>query len=218
MERKPDDDGKWPTALWVGVGLSAMWFAILIVYAVSATADPSQGATEPISRWQKFWRSPPNEFGDALAGIFAPLAFLWLVVTVLLQSRELALQREELRSTTQELHRSAKQHEKQSEILLAQAERQEQMFLQIHFEDRYRSLLLSFYTIGFRTLNWKLGPAPGSGQPVHHFLFDSGDEITETYLSKLLDEPIHSSSMWLLRKLSHTINLLESSSFQLEGA
>lgn len=221
MERKDSEESKWPTALWVGVGLTVLWFVILTVYAVQLEAKSSTtapAAEELVSHWHKFWHSSPDTFGNALAGVFAPLAFLWLVVTVLLQSRELALQRDELQSTRMELKRSAVQQEAQSGILQAQAARQEQIFLQSHFEDRYRSLLLSFYTIGFETLNWKLGPSPGSGMATYHFLFETGDEITETYLARLLDEPIHSSSMWLLRKLSHCIHMLESASFQLLDA
>ena len=37
-----------------------------------------------------------NEVGDFLAGVFAPLAFLWLVVSLFLQRKELQLQRIEL--------------------------------------------------------------------------------------------------------------------------
>jgi hypothetical protein len=40
-----------------------------------------------------------NAIGDFLAGVFAPLAFLWLFVATVLQRRELRLQREELAET-----------------------------------------------------------------------------------------------------------------------
>lgn len=40
-----------------------------------------------------------NEWGDFLAGIFAPVAFMWLVATVWIQSDELRAQRRELRLT-----------------------------------------------------------------------------------------------------------------------
>lgn len=43
-----------------------------------------------------------NSLGDFLSGIFAPLAFFWLVVSVKTQSKELAAQREELAMTRQE--------------------------------------------------------------------------------------------------------------------
>lgn len=42
---------------------------------------------------------PVNALGDFLAGLFAPLAFLWLAGTVFIQSRELRAQRAELELT-----------------------------------------------------------------------------------------------------------------------
>lgn len=44
-----------------------------------------------------------NEIGDLFAGVFAPIAFLWLVYGYLLQSSELRLQRGSLDRQTQEL-------------------------------------------------------------------------------------------------------------------
>lgn len=38
----------------------------------------------------------PNEFGDLLAGMFAPVAFIWVAAAVMLQRGELAAQRQEL--------------------------------------------------------------------------------------------------------------------------
>jgi len=49
---------------------------------------------------------PPGEIGDSLAGIFAPLAFLWLVAAVLVQSQELQEQRRELKLTRTEFELS----------------------------------------------------------------------------------------------------------------
>jgi|GEM_PF-5460660 len=46
-----------------------------------------------------------NELGDTLAGAFAPVAFLWLMGAVFIQSQELKAQREEL-DETQELMRA----------------------------------------------------------------------------------------------------------------
>jgi len=72
-----------------------------------------------------------NEIGDIAAGIFAPLAFLWLFVATQLQRRELRLQREELEETRlvlaaqqKELEKAAVERNKQTEIMnrtLAQA-------------------------------------------------------------------------------------------------
>ena len=47
-------------------------------------------------------RMAMNELGDFLAGVFAPLAFAWLVLGFYLQRIELRLQREELRATRNE--------------------------------------------------------------------------------------------------------------------
>ncbi|MGN7773537.1 hypothetical protein [Phyllobacterium sp. 22552] len=44
-----------------------------------------------------------NELGDLVAGVFAPLAFLWLVAAVLVQSQELQEQRKELALTREEM-------------------------------------------------------------------------------------------------------------------
>ncbi|MET3925996.1 hypothetical protein [Devosia sp. 2618] len=43
-----------------------------------------------------------NEIGDLLAGLFSPVAFVWLVAAVLMQSGELRAQREELQLTRKE--------------------------------------------------------------------------------------------------------------------
>ncbi|WP_458441653.1 hypothetical protein [Methylorubrum extorquens] len=65
-----------------------------------------------------------NEIGDIAAGIFAPLAFLWLFVATQLQRRELSLQRAELAETRavladqqRELQVSARESAHQTEIM-----------------------------------------------------------------------------------------------------
>lgn len=70
--------------------------------------------------WQvRIWAfllSPPNEIGDTLAGIAGVLAFLWIIVTVWLQSMELKEQRKELQATRVELKLT---RETQQEQLIA---------------------------------------------------------------------------------------------------
>nr|WP_256471805.1 putative phage abortive infection protein [Oceanicola sp. 502str15] len=60
-----------------------------------------------------FLKSSSNEIGDTLAGIAGTLAFLWIIVTVWLQSQELAAQREVLSATEEEFHESNLNYEKQ---------------------------------------------------------------------------------------------------------
>jgi hypothetical protein len=57
----------------------------------------------------------PNEIGDLLAGIFAPIAFLWLATATLIQSQELRAQRRELELTRSE-------YELNRTVLMAQVE------------------------------------------------------------------------------------------------
>lgn len=51
------------------------------------------------SRWGEFTTMPLNNIGDFLAGVFSPLAFLWLVLGFLQQGEELRIQAEELRNS-----------------------------------------------------------------------------------------------------------------------
>jgi hypothetical protein len=54
-------------------------------------------------RWLVFWQASPNEIGDTIAGIASALAFLWIIVTVLIQGNELRLQRRDLAMTRREM-------------------------------------------------------------------------------------------------------------------
>ncbi len=75
----------------------------------------------------------PNNLGDLLAGVFAPLAFLWLFVATLLQKKELEAQREELSLNrkvlalqAEELRNSVAQLKAQAQILEKQFKAQSQ--------------------------------------------------------------------------------------------
>lgn len=61
-----------------------------------------------------------NEVGDFFAGLAGPLAFIWLVVAVIVQSRELAAQREELKLNRQELKLNRKEYQLNRKVLAEQ--------------------------------------------------------------------------------------------------
>lgn len=82
------------TAVWIGVG--AYW------------------ALSTGNRFVELWWGDFNHVGDFLAGFFAPLAFLWLVIGYMQQGLELRMQREELRLQRIETARLAEQAEKQA--------------------------------------------------------------------------------------------------------
>ena len=77
-----------------------------------------------------------NSLGDFLAGLFAPVAFLWLVVTVFLQKQELSLTRQEMVDTRNVMidqaaeARAQKEFiEQQTAIMKRQADLAEQTYI-----------------------------------------------------------------------------------------
>lgn len=79
------------TFIWIGGGL---WFVV-----GSVAADPDQELTLDV-------------IGNFLEGAFAPLAFLWLVLGLFMQQRELS-------NNTEMLRRTSEQSEKQTQAIAA---------------------------------------------------------------------------------------------------
>ena len=65
----------------------------------------------------------PNEWGDVLAGVFSPLAFLWLIYAALSQRAELALQRAELTQNNATQRDQQKEMQNQANAFRAQLKR-----------------------------------------------------------------------------------------------
>ncbi|GAB3377072.1 hypothetical protein GCM10027431_32550 [Lysobacter rhizosphaerae] len=96
-------------------GLTVVYLAIAIIWICY--------------RWPEVDRLQPNTVGDLAAGLFSPLAFLWLLYAALAQRAELELQRNELQQNnlTQaeqqaEMRRQADALEAQTRRLNAQAD------------------------------------------------------------------------------------------------
>ncbi len=98
-----------------GIGLTMLLACLVTFLGIQIGPD---GKT----RYKEFLGSAPNAIGDTLAGIFAPLAFIWIVVTVFLQSQELREQRKELELTRAELKLARKAQEEQLKVMQAQAD------------------------------------------------------------------------------------------------
>lgn len=85
-----------------GAPLAPLWVGALMTLAVLALAVAAgfgevckDGTCTP--KWQVLRNSSPAEIGDALSGVGSVLAFIWVIVTVWMQSIELRLQRKEMR-------------------------------------------------------------------------------------------------------------------------
>ena len=113
--------------LRVGFAGTAVWMVLIATYITTG------------ARWGEFWSLTLENMGDFLAGAFAPLAFLWLVVAVLLQTAELGLQRAELRQSRQALElqaaetRALVEENKRSVDALVSAERAH-LFVRVHMQ------------------------------------------------------------------------------------
>ena len=88
---------------WVAIGLSGVYLVVVCGLLGG-----------------KIGNLAPNELGDFLAGVFTPLAFLWLVIGYFMQRTELGLQREELKHQREELALTRGQLGKQTELLQEQ--------------------------------------------------------------------------------------------------
>lgn len=132
--------------IWFAALFSVIWIfgASYLVYMMP-TAKDCKGPLKCV---------PLNEWGDFVAGASAPLAFLWLVVAVFVQAKELAAQRSELHLTRIEFRRNrklmalqadetrkqAKFIGTQTEILTRQAEIEEAALLEASLEDNLEEL------------------------------------------------------------------------------
>lgn len=102
--------------VFLGFTLTVL-FAVFCLWLGVQDHCVSEGELEGCqSNFKKFLESPPNEKGDTLAGVAGSLAFLWIIITVLLQSKELAMQRDEI-------EKMRITQENQTALLVEQAER-----------------------------------------------------------------------------------------------
>lgn len=86
-----DKSNSWPLPLVCGWIFTIAWLLVIATFLL--------GHEHQISNLDKL---PPNEFGDFLAGVFAPLAFAWLVVGVLVQRDELSQQLTEFQHSVEQ--------------------------------------------------------------------------------------------------------------------
>jgi len=95
-------------------------FATIGIFGLVILLSFGEVAESKLPRWRAFWNASPNEIGDTIAGIAGTLAFLWIIVTVLMQGNELRLQRRELAMTRRELSAQRKASEQMAQAQAAQ--------------------------------------------------------------------------------------------------
>jgi hypothetical protein len=93
----------WITPVRVGWLLTALVVGVFSFLAVQRICILLPSGTLEC-RKNIFWflNSSPNEIGDTLAGFAGTLAFVWIIVTVAIQSKELSQQRKQIKKQTRE--------------------------------------------------------------------------------------------------------------------
>lgn len=89
---------------WVTIG----YLALIVIYA--------------FAMWPDIIALKANEFGDLLAGVFAPLALAWLVLGFFQQGQELRASTTALQMQAEELRASVEQQQRMVEITQQQLE------------------------------------------------------------------------------------------------
>ncbi|MGV1751519.1 hypothetical protein [Agrobacterium sp. CG674] len=95
-------------ASWVYMGI----ITIVVVWQVFHYGSPDD--------WLE--KTKLNNLGDFLAGVFAPIAFIWVAVAVFIQSRELSLQRDEMALMREEYKRNGDILDQQAKTAQDQAD------------------------------------------------------------------------------------------------
>ena len=96
----------------IGVILTLLW-TVLVAVIIN-------------SKWDDAISMKLNEWGDFLAGITAPLAFLWLIIGYMLQRKELSANTEALKFQRDEMAKQANELAEQNKHLAATAKATQQ--------------------------------------------------------------------------------------------
>ncbi|MDO5605318.1 MAG: hypothetical protein Q4G25_09190 [Paracoccus sp. (in: a-proteobacteria)] len=99
--------------IWVGAGLTFLVLSGVILAGLSSVCDAG-GVCTP--RWRLLANAPAHELGDTLSGVGSVLAFIWVIVTVWMQSIQLQLQRRDIHAQQAESRRLSDAMEAQAKI------------------------------------------------------------------------------------------------------
>lgn len=121
-DHKDGSQHRLPAAVRLAIWITVAWLVVLGSIVAASQPCPPEAMAAAIFRVPYLSCRPLNEIGDFLAGVFAPLAFLWLVVTVLVQAQELREQRKEVRLSRKEFELNRLVAEETRKEIAAQAE------------------------------------------------------------------------------------------------
>lgn len=180
--------------MFVGIGCTKLFLVGVAVLALL----PQQNDDDWSWRLWSFITAPSNVIGDTLAGVAGVLAFLWIIVTVWLQSIELKEQRKELKGQRDELEEQRKATQDMARSMAAQAkvfEDEQRQRTEERAREKLEEQMLSFlHFVGQHpSVNWKFNRkrADGTGQSGQHSLIPWGLK------GKTVDEKVILFTTWL---------------------
>ncbi|TCR07371.1 DUF948 domain-containing protein [Neorhizobium sp. JUb45] len=135
------DKGKQQTTNWLNTAFiaSGIYVAGFLMWIIPSA--PSNFFSQP----------EPNEIGDFLAGLFAPVAFILLACAVVMQRQELKVTREELADNREVVAEQLKQIRTQTSMLAdqqAKAEESARRTYKLNLYDKRYELYLDFIAFG----------------------------------------------------------------------
>lgn len=145
------------TGIWATVAV----FGFVIVVG-GFEHCPDGVVTNCPNKFQLLLQAPPNEVGDTLAGFAGTLAFLWIIVTVMLQSKELAAQRQELSLSRKESAKMASALKDQADIFKDEKKQRAEIAAKEVFENLLLRLGRSLDVLAELKVFWSWEEADGS--------------------------------------------------------
>lgn len=137
--------------------VDAGWFlTILILFGVEFLAFQSGCATETCdkNKLAMFLESDPNEIGDTLAGLFSALAFVWIIVTVFLQSHELREQRKEFQAQRKATEDMARAMAAQAKVFEDEQKRRDEARAKDLLDEKLQAVWNKISTYPLNEVSW----------------------------------------------------------------
>ncbi|MBM2294106.1 hypothetical protein JQX09_19445 [Sulfitobacter pseudonitzschiae] len=135
-----------------GIAGTTLVFAEYIYLATARSCQKGVCQTN----YEHFLASSPNEIGDTLAGIAGILAFLWIIITVFLQSKELRIARQEYEKMADAQTGQLDLLKKQGDIFLKEQEQR----MQDTYKDALDQMLIGIWyrmtTFPISYISWSI--------------------------------------------------------------
>jgi hypothetical protein len=134
-------------------GLMATFMILFMVFVLFGF-EHCEGKENCQNKLVSLIKSSPSEVGDTLAGVASALAFLWIILTVKMQSNEMKEQRKEFTQQREATQAMARTMASQAKIFEGEQRQRDEFQAEKLLEEKLRSLLFAVSETLDRGLNW----------------------------------------------------------------